>query len=157
MSFIFVNAEGARLSPKDIVELGSNLANNQEVTLRVRNNGVADALEPVIFLMPSVDLGEVKYPAKVPPYTDYNDLLLWGSTLDETGENTAGLYLVDALQNKTYFSLSSGSNYKNGIPLNTLIEKDGQVDLILGFTPKDGDNTRRLYVGVEVYDPRTNI
>jgi hypothetical protein len=157
MSFIFVNAEGEKLSPKDIVELGSNLANNQEVTLRVRNNGASDALEPVIFLMPSADLGEVKYPAKVPPYTDYNDLLLWGNTLNEAGENTAGLYFVDVLQNKTYFSLSSGSNYKNGIPLNTLIEKDGQVDLILGFTPKDGDNTRRLYVGVEVYDPRTNI
>lgn len=157
MSFIFVNAEGEKLSPKDIVELGSNLTNNQEVTLRVRNNGTADALEPVIFLMPSTDLGEVKYPAKVPPYTDYNDLLLWGSTLNENEENTAGLYFIDVLQNKTYFSLSSGSNYKNGIPLNTLIEKDGQVDLTLGFTPKDGDNTRRLYVGVEVYDPRTNI
>ena len=158
MSFIFLNASsGEKLSASDLVTLTSDLAGGSEVALTVANNSVEDALEPVIFLTPSRDLGTVRYPSKAPPRSDYNELLLWGSTLNETDEQTSGLYYKDISGTKTYFSLSSGSNYRNGIPLGVPIEKDAQVNITLGFDPKVGNNTKRLYIGVEIYDSRTNI
>ena len=158
MSFIFLNADsGERLSASDLVTLTSDLATGSEITLTVANNSAQDALEPLIFLTPSSDLGTVRYPSKGPPRTDYNELLLWGSTLNDAGEHTAGLYYKNIDGIKTYFSLSSGSNYRNGIPLGIPINKDSQANITLGFTPKAGDNTRRLYVGVEIYDSRTDI
>ena len=158
MSFIFLNSDGNKLSASDFLQLTSGLnEDDHEITITVRNNSAVDAEEPVIFLMPSSDLGTVNYPSKYPPYTDWNDLLLWGSTLDENGNNTAGLYYKNSNDEISYFSLTAGSNYRNGIPLETPIAINGSVDITLGFTPKLGDNTRRLYVGVEIYDPRTNI
>lgn len=157
MNFIFLNSSGERLTASDLVQLTSDLSQGSEVVLTVRNNSTEDALNPLIFLTPSSDLGTLQYPSKVPPHTDYNDLLLWGSTLNESNENTAGLYYKDNLNNITYFSFDSGSNYLNGIPIGVPILKDSQVNVTLGFSPKSGDNTRRLYVGVEIYDSRANI
>tara|TARA_B100001059_G_scaffold134263_1_gene134549 strand:- start:51944 stop:52420 length:477 start_codon:yes stop_codon:yes gene_type:complete len=158
MSFIFLNDAGQKLSANDFLQLTSGLNEpDNEITIKVRNNSTVDANEPVIFLMPSSDLGTVDYPSKYPTRTDWNDLLLWGSTLDDQGANTAGLYYKDIDSEITYFSLNAGSNYQNGIPLGLPISADGSIDITLGFTPKAGDNTRRLYVGVEIYDSRTNI
>ena len=157
MSFIFLNESGEKLNATDFVQLTSNLSQGSEINLIVRNNTNEDALAPVIFLTKSSDLGTLTHPSKFPPHTDYNDLLLWGSTLDENEEHTAGLYYKDNLNNVSYFSFTNGSSYLNGIPLGVQILKDSQVNITLGFTPKEGDNTRRLYVGVEIYDSRTNI
>ena len=158
MSFIFLNSSGDKLSASDFLQLTSELNEaDREITITVRNNSTVNAEEPVIFLMPSSDLGAVDYPSKYPPYTDWSDLLLWGSTLDENEENTAGLYYKNNDDEIIYFSLTAGSNYRNGIPLGASIDVNGSVNITLGFTPKAGDNTRRLYVGVEIYDPRTNI
>jgi hypothetical protein len=157
MSFIFLNGSGEKLTASDFVQLTSELNQGSEITLTIRNNSTEDALRPLIFLTPSSDLGTLPYPSKVPAHTDYNDLLLWGSTLNESNENTAGLYYKDNLNNITYFSFNNGSSYLNGIPLEVEILKDSQANITLGFSPKTGDNTRRLYVGVEIYDSRTNI
>jgi hypothetical protein len=157
MSFIFLNSSGESLTATDLIQLTSSLNEGSEVSLIVRNNSLEDALNPLIFLTASSDLGSLEYPSKVPARTDYNDLLLWGSTLNESSENTAGLYYKDHLNNITYFSFTNGSSYLNGIPVGNQILKDSEISITLGFNPKLGDNTRRLYVGVEIYDSRANI
>jgi len=157
MSFIFFNENGVKLSGNDFASLGSNLgaAGGAEITIKIFNNTSKKAETPRIFLQPSTSLGSVDYPSKMPPHTDCGDLLLWGTTLDANDNPTAGLYLNQA-GTKKYFSFNSGSNYRNGIPLDP-IEIDASIDVILGFTPKVDDDVRRLYVGIEVYDSGPNI
>ena len=154
MSFIFLNDQGNVLSGSDFASLSSTLS-TAEITIKVFNASSEDASAPLIFLQPSTSLGSLDYPSKRPPHTDYGDLLLWGSTLDENNNPTAGLYLKQA-GIKKYFSFNSGSNYRNGIPLG-LIETDASIEIVLGFTPKVDDDVRRLYVGIEVYDSGPNI
>ena len=154
MSFIFLNDQGNVLSGSDFASLSSTLS-TAEITIKVFNASSEDASAPLIFLQPSTSLGSLDYPSKRPPHTDYGDLLLWGSTLAENNNPTAGLYLKQA-GIKKYFSFNSGSNYRNGIPLG-LIETDASIEIVLGFTPKVDDDVRRLYVGIEVYDSGPNI
>ena len=155
MSFIFLNTEGTALKGSEFASLGSSLE-TQEVDIIVYNNDSVKAESPVIFLQPSSDLGSLAYPSKRPPHTDYGDLLLWGATLDEvTNEPKSGLYLKKG-DEKIYFSLNAGSNYRNGIPLDP-IEAEASITIKIGFTPELNDNIRRIYVGIEVYDSRTNI
>ena len=155
MSFIFLNSQGNTLSGSDFASLNSALGGGSEIEIKVFNNASEDANAPKIFLQPSSSLGSLDYPSKRPPHTDYGDLLLWGSTLDENNDPTAGLYLNQA-GTKKYFSFNSGSNYRNGIPLDP-IETDASITVVLGFTPKVDDDVRRLYVGIEVYDSGPNI
>jgi hypothetical protein len=155
MSFIFLNSQGNTLSGSDFASLNSALGGGSEIEIKVFNNASEDANAPKIFLQPSSSLGSLDYPSKRPPHTDYGDLLLWGSTLDENDDPTAGLYLNQA-GTKKYFSFNSGSNYRNGIPLDP-IETDASITVVLGFTPKVDDDVRRLYVGIEVYDSGPNI
>ena len=155
MSFIFLNTDGNILNGNDFANLNSSLEGG-EIEIVVRNNSAINATNPVIFLQPSSNLGSVDYPSKRPPNVDYGDLLVWGSTLDEnTGEPKSGLYLKEDGVKK-YFSLTQGSNYKNGIALNA-IDAEASVNITLGFTPELNDDIRRLYIGIEVYDSRTNI
>ncbi len=155
MSFIFLNNQGNTLSGSDFASLNSALGGGSEIEIKVFNNASEDANAPKMFLQPSSSLGSLDYPSKRPPHTDYGDLLLWGSTLDENDDPTAGLYLNQA-GTKKYFSFNSGSNYRNGIPLDP-IETDASITVVLGFTPKVDDDVRRLYVGIEVYDSGPNI
>lgn len=156
MSFLFFDSQGEVLNGSKFEQISSDLINNQEVAIRVEAQEAASA--PVIFLRPSSALGTVDFPSKHPSYADYNTLLVWGSdTTDENQAGQYGLYYKDDLGAKTYFSLTSGSNYKNGISLGAEMGIDDTLTITLGFTPKVADDIRRLYVGVEVYDAGTNI
>ncbi len=152
MSFSFYDSDGNLLTGSKFEQLSSDLASNVEITIIIESD--VEVTSPVIFLMPSSALGTVDFPSKRPPYTDYNELLVWGSDNEVT---QFGLYYKDENGIKSYFSLTSGSNYQNGISLGGAMAANTQRSIVLGYTPKDNNDIRRFYVGVEVYDSRANI
>jgi hypothetical protein len=161
-TFYFTDENGQLLKSSDRQQLIGDLNNGIEITINVN---VVDfnlpTITPVIYLQPSTDYGEVDYPGLQSPYSDYQDLLLWGSNTD----NIAGLYIkapplnetenADISQrDKTYFSYSKGSKLGNGIELLNLknVSTPGIYSYKLGFTNNSSSETRRFYIGLQIED-----
>lgn len=161
-TFYFTNENGQLLKTSDIQQMIGDLNNNVEITINVN---VVDfnlpTITPVIFLQPSTDYGEVDYPGLQSPYSDYQDLLLWGSDTD----NPKGLYIKAPPLNeeedadisereKVYFSYSKGSKLGNGIELLNLkdISTPGIYSYKIGFDNNSSSETRRFYIGLQIED-----
>lgn len=161
-TFYFTNENGELLKSSDRQRLIGDLNNGIEITININ---VVDfnlpTITPVMYLQPSTDHGEVDYPGLQSPYSDYQDLLLWGSNTD----SPSGLYIKAPSLNededlpienreKVYFSYSRGSKLGNGIELLNLkdLSIPGVYSYKIGFTNNSLSETRRFYIGLQVED-----
>lgn len=163
VTFQFTNADGNLLTTKDRIKMIGDLNEGVEITINLNVlNYNLPTVNPVIFLQPATDYGEVDYPSLQSPYSDYQDLLLWGSNT----ESPAGLYirapdlnedpeLVSIHQRqKIYFGYSQGANIGNGIELLNVknISIPGLYQYKIGFTNNSNLETRRFHIGLNVID-----
>lgn len=151
MSFVFTNDAGIILDSETYKDNIEKLVNGETVTLYIRNTETTNS--PGLYLKKSTSLGEVDFPSSQSLATDRNDLLFWGSQTP-----AAGLYVVKD-STPTYFNYSQGSGPNNRIQLTELadLNANGVTSITLGYTAKAGVPSRRLYVGLEVYDSNTTI
>ena len=152
MSFIFTDSEGNILNSDIYKDQVSKLENGTEIDLYIRND--LPTKTPGLFLTRSTDMGEISYPAEQAPATDKNDILFWGSNLN----NQSGLYLKIDNQ-KVYFSYSAGSSIKNRILIQDManLSAGGITKVTLGYDSNQNVPSRRLYIGLEVYDSYADI
>ena len=161
-TFYFSNENGELLKSSDRQKLIGDLNNGIEITIYINVvNFNLPTVTPVVFLQTSTDHGEVDYPGLQSPYSDYQDLLLWGSNTD----SISGLYIktpslaepenfsIDN-RDKVYFSYSKGSKLGNGIELFNLkdISTPGVYSYKVGFTNNSLSETRRFYIGLQIED-----
>lgn len=149
MKYTVTDSEGNLLTPSAYKTLVSNLNSSQEISLYF--NLMESTNSPGLFLTKSSDLGEVSYPSKESSGKDLMDVLHWGSE-----DTEAGLYLKIQDQ-KIYFSFNNGSKYSNRIlipEMANLTIENGETEIfqiILGYD-RNVNVSRRLYVGLELYD-----
>ena len=151
MNFVFTNSTGTILDSEVYKDNIEKLLNGDTVTLYIRNVDATDT--PGLYLKKSTSLGEVDFPSNQSPASDRNDLLFWGSQ-----SPPAGLYVVKDNVN-TYFNYTAGSGPNNRIQLTELanLNANGITSISIGYTAKTGVSSRRLYIGLEVYDSNTTI
>jgi len=149
MKYTVTDSTGTLLTTEDFKTLISELNSSQEITLYF--NLMESTNTPGLIVLKSSDLGEVDYPSKEAPSKDLIDLLHWGSEATQ-----AGLY-VKVNNSKTYFSFSAGSNFGNRIQIVsmanlTIPQGETQIlPVVLGYDRKP-NVSRRLYIGLELYD-----
>ena len=146
MSFTFFKTDGSLLKPKDVQKLFDENESG-EISFSVVTE--KDTIKPRVFLRPSSDMGEIRFPSMNSVQTDYADMLHWGSN----EETNYGLYVYNGSTWKR-FSHSAGSNYKTGI---NLIQAEGLTEgdsfmLKLKFIKDPEKATRRFYLGVMIDD-----
>lgn len=150
MKYTVTDSQGVLLTTEDYRTLISQLNSSQEIVL---NFNLAESTNaPGLVLVKSADLGELDYPSKEAAGKDLSDVLFWGSDQNIT----AGLY-VKINNVKTYFTFSAGSKFSNRIQLPdmanlTINEGETQIfQVTLGYD-RNQNVSRRLYVGLELYD-----
>jgi hypothetical protein len=147
----FLNTEGSELQSSDVQKIVSDLINNGEVSINVYN--FEDTNSPGIYITPSTNLGEVDYPGLNSPSSDYSDILLLGSNL----ENEYGLKVVKVennIEEDVRFSFERGASYSNKILLPQLanLPAGSTTSITIKYSADPSIPARRFYIGVNVDD-----
>ena len=126
--------------------------NGSYVTIAVTNYGDTDLDELGFFIVTATDIGDVDFPADLPPETDYEDLLTWGT---RTGLGLAaggGLY-VSLPQNAGtftgYVTRTAGAKITNKIPFQD-IAAGATVEFQIRFETPAGAPARRFFIDIKL-------
>ena len=151
-AFKFTNADSSDLTSLQMQTLRSTLLETGQVVLNIYNSLATGT--PGVYLAAATDLGEVNYPPKNSPYSDYNDILHWGSNSD----NEYGLSVIyknaNNVDEEKLFTFSQGSKVLNKILLPKMFNLAiGSITPItLKYVVNPNINARRLYIGVDIDD-----
>lgn len=123
------------------------------VDITVTNNGTTDLEDLGIYIVPSTSVGDVDYPADYPPYTDYQDLVTWGTDTDSGVTVSGGIYLSlpqnGAATFTGHITRTQGSLYTNKIPFIDLAAGDSATFSITFQTPP-AVASRRFYIDLKL-------
>ena len=120
-----------------------------ETTFTITNSGTTDLSDLGIYIKPSSNLGPLDSPADMPPATDYQDLLMWG-TRAEGGGTTGGLKVfAPSTGIGQWVTRIRGANWSTRISIGTLEAGESYTIKVQLVTPSDIDS-RRLYINVTV-------
>lgn len=121
-------------------------------TITITNLGTETIEDLGIYIVPSTNLGPVEYPAEVPPETDYEDLLEWGTATDVGATTAGGLKLTvpqDSGTNTYYVTRTQGSLFKNKIDI-VDIDPSQTIDVDIEVETPAGTEARRLFIRIVV-------
>ena len=124
------------------IEILSTPMTEGRITLQVTNFGKEKDLG--IYLKKSSSMGDVSFPADFEPYIDRAHLLKLGNS-----NSLGGLYYIDSNDNKIYFNNSTGSFYKNRIPIGMVQKNDSKL-IEIGFELPISVSSRRFFVDLVV-------
>jgi len=119
------------------------------LTVTVKNTGEEAITDLGLWISPSTNTGDVDSPGDFTPEQDYQDLLTWGTAVDN-GDDTVGGVIVTLPQNagpdiETRITRSAGSLKSNKLTFKDLAP-DEEAEFIIEIENYTSGPTRRLYI-----------
>lgn len=151
MSFEFRDANNIQLTSTSIRSLVSTLVQDGEITLSVYTTEATN--KPGIYLSAATSMGDIRYPAESSSYSDYSDLLHFGSNTN-TPSGLKVVVVENNVEEEVFFTFSAGATVSNKILLPQLFElpAESNVLITLKYTSNPEIDAKRFYVGVNIDD-----
>lgn len=128
------------------------LITNTPIQIQVSNLGSDDLSGLGIYMVPATNVGDVDNPSDNPPYTDYQDLLAWG-TASDLGLAVSGGLKIDCPTNtgtfNGYVTRTQGSKRSDKIDFQDLTAGSSATFTLEMETPP-GVTARRFYVDLRM-------
>jgi hypothetical protein len=132
----------------DPLKLGSSKTS----VIKVTNFSETDVEDIGVFIVPATNLGAVDFPADMPPESDYQDLLTWGTDSALGLAAQGGLKLIvpqDAGPATLYCTRTQGFDKRSKIPMSN-IPAGQSLELTVELETPPAVSARRLFVDVVV-------
>ena len=122
------------------------------IQVRVTNLGSDDLESLGLFIVPATNVGDVDNPADYPPYTDYQDILTWGTQSDLGLAVSGGLYVSCPTNDGTfsgYVTRTNGATLGTKIEFINLAAGDTQIFTLEMQTPPSV-SARRFFIDLKL-------